>query len=399
MKKPLFTGALLALAFGAYAQTDEYPGNSLQKLNDKTNQQITELNKRPNSILSQNIAPHTNDTPPVSIFQSYSKFDFITGEQLIAYEDFSQTEIGSFPKTWNTNGLGEITTLNNLPGKWLSMGQNATYRPEFIVNDLPENFTFEFDLALNAGKNTGGFYVQLGNAAKTTDTEPTNYGAEFRMVGGGEGFISIENWCYADDCKKLLSVSNSSETHFNSQGEKIRVSIWRQKERLRIYINETKVIDEFKLLDAKSLINCINFKVSANANSKFAYVSNIKLSAGTPDVHKKLILGEKFTTSGVLFDADTDLIRPESYSTLKEIAQQLKENPSVKVKIIGPANVNNTDADLSKRKAEAIRNSLITEFKISESRLQTEGRGPITSNDTVTLTGDNLQIEFLKLPK
>ncbi|POY39213.1 hypothetical protein C3K47_01590 [Solitalea longa] len=406
MKKPFFALALLASSIAAQGQSNGFSSNSLQNPNDK-NTQVADLTRKKSTDLSlvENFEPQANTVsiaPPVTNFQSYLKFDFLSGDRVIAFEDFSQDKTGTFPLDWNTNGVGEIATLDNQTGKWLSMGQIANYRPEFMTADLPENFSFEFDLVLNAGKNTGGFYVQLGHAALNKDIEPTNWGAEFRMVGGGEGYISIENFCYSDDCKKLAPFANSAEVHFNSAGEKIRVSISRMKQRLKIYINEVKVIDEFKLLDATAPMNCINFKVAANANNKFAYVSNIKLTAGIPDVRKKLMVEDKFVTSGVLFDPNSDMIRPESYPVLKEIASVLKENPSVKIKIVGHSDAETTDLDLAKRRAESIKNAFQIEFGINESRMQTEGANSASTENSANPTDDKsntLLAEFIKLPK
>src|SRR5690606_27428696 len=42
-----------------------------------------------------------------SEFRAYSKFDFVPGEKVIAYEDFSQNTVGDFPSDWNTNSGGE----------------------------------------------------------------------------------------------------------------------------------------------------------------------------------------------------------------------------------------------------------------------------------------------------
>ncbi|MEK9613824.1 MAG: hypothetical protein VW080_07865, partial [Flavobacteriaceae bacterium] len=36
-----------------------------------------------------------------SLFKAYSKFDFISGEKLIAFEDFSQDEVGDMPAKLN----------------------------------------------------------------------------------------------------------------------------------------------------------------------------------------------------------------------------------------------------------------------------------------------------------
>ncbi|MGZ8559857.1 MAG: hypothetical protein ACXWWC_16060, partial [Chitinophagaceae bacterium] len=77
-----------------------------------------------------------------------SKYDFVPGEKVIAYEDFSKTDIGDFPTRWNTNATAEVVTLNNKDGKWLKISKEGAFHPEFITT-LPDNFTLEFDLAVN----------------------------------------------------------------------------------------------------------------------------------------------------------------------------------------------------------------------------------------------------------
>src|SRR5215212_892621 len=44
-------------------------------------------------------------------FQTYSKFDFVPGEKIIAVDDFTQDAVGDFPDKWNTNASGEIVTV------------------------------------------------------------------------------------------------------------------------------------------------------------------------------------------------------------------------------------------------------------------------------------------------
>jgi len=43
-------------------------------------------------------------------FKTYSKFDFVPGEKIVGFEDFSTGEIGDFPAGWNTNAAGEIVS-------------------------------------------------------------------------------------------------------------------------------------------------------------------------------------------------------------------------------------------------------------------------------------------------
>jgi OmpA-OmpF porin, OOP family len=75
-------------------------------------------------------------------FEAYSRFDFVPGEKVIAFEDFAQDSIGDFPAKWNTNASGEIVTIANRPGRWLKLTGRGVFVPEFLAS-LPENFTLE----------------------------------------------------------------------------------------------------------------------------------------------------------------------------------------------------------------------------------------------------------------
>jgi hypothetical protein len=73
-------------------------------------------------------------------FKTYSKFDFIPGDKILAYDDFSKDAIGDFPATWNTNSSGEVVTTSNQQGQWLMVRKQGKYIPEYI-KELPDNFT------------------------------------------------------------------------------------------------------------------------------------------------------------------------------------------------------------------------------------------------------------------
>ena len=88
---------------------------------------------------SQSLSKNTakQDEPKL---QSYTKYDFIPGDKVILYEDFSQDAVGDFPALWTTNGSGEVRTLNNYPGNWLYM--NSADNVYNLMKDfsLPDNF-------------------------------------------------------------------------------------------------------------------------------------------------------------------------------------------------------------------------------------------------------------------
>src|SRR5690606_18509472 len=88
----------------------------------------------------------------------------------------------------------------------------------------------------------------------------------------------------------------------------------------------------------------------------------------------------------------------ESYGVLKEIANVLQENESVKVKIVGHTDSDGDDASnlaLSKRRAESVKRTLVSKFGISESRMVTDGKGesePVSPNNTPEGKANNILV-------
>src|SRR5688572_3556588 len=343
--------------------------------------------------------------------KTYSKYDFIPGEKVFAYEDFSTTEIGDFPTRWNTNGTGEVVTLNSKPGKWLKITKEAIFHPEFIT-DLPENFTLEFDLGVNNEWNSYPFHLNIANL-KSAD-KYGDYGHYVRWQGDHAIHINFKPAIrtYGGNSQILVSsdgnYSINNDVNFKNWNiEKNNfghISIWRQKERLRVYLNGDKIWDLPKAFKTDAKYNAITLASQGSHNDVDYYVlGNIRLAVGAPDTRDKLITEGKFVTTGILFDVNKDVIKPESYGTLKSIANVLSENQDVKVKIVGHTDTDGDDKsnmDLSKRRADAVKSTLAKDFSIDESRMETDGKGesqPADKNNTVTGKANNRRVEFIKL--
>jgi outer membrane protein OmpA-like peptidoglycan-associated protein len=185
----------------------------------------------------------------------------------------------------------------------------------------------------------------------------------------------------------------------------VKVSIWRQKQRIRVYLNEEKIFDLPRAFAADKKYNTAMFELWSNMhkeNDRFL-INNISLAVGAPDTRSKLITEGKFVTSGILFDVNSDRIKAESYGVLKDIANVLTENATVRVKVIGHTDADGDDKsnlDLSKRRAEAVKNSLSKEFGIDAARMETDGKGesqPADKNETSVGKANNRRVEFIKL--
>jgi outer membrane protein OmpA-like peptidoglycan-associated protein len=361
------------------------------------------------SSSSSNSSEKAESAEPESM-KAYTKYDFIPGEKVIAFEDFSKAEIGDFPERWNTNGTAEVVKLSTREGKWLKTNREAVFFPEFI-NDLPENFTLEFDLGVNKGWNSYPFHLNI-TKLKSPD-KYADYGVYVRWQGDHTVHLNFKPaiGTYPGASSILVGKDGnheiSNEVRYTTWNESKNnfghISIWRQKERLRVYLNGEKIWDLPKAFKADSKYSNITFAMqSAYHEDDFYVLGNIRLAVGAPDTRNKFMTEGKFVTTGILFDVNKDVIKPESYGTLKSIANVLSENADVKVKIVGHTDSDGdekSNLDLSKRRAEAVKASLAKDFAIDESRMETDGKGesqPADKNDSVTGKANNRRVEFIK---
>src|SRR5688572_15016131 len=108
----------------------------------------TEDNKEITGNNADVVTDEVKEKNTIPALATYSKFDFVPGEKVLITEDFSQDAIGDFPAKWNTNSGGEVVTADGQTGHWLMLSKKGRFIPEYISN-LPENFTFQFDVICN----------------------------------------------------------------------------------------------------------------------------------------------------------------------------------------------------------------------------------------------------------
>ncbi|MBA4407958.1 MAG: OmpA family protein [Bacteroidota bacterium] len=358
----------------------------LFKKKKKDGQDSTDVDQ--NQATTQDQKPAPDSKPSLA---AYSKFDFIPGEKVIFYDDFSQNAVGDFPALWFSNGSGEVVTLNNYPGNWMQITANGCYYPERDLQTT-ENFTVEFDLIPGSASFEVGFFLVAGDIKSPMEggAIPGKAGVKTNITDHTVYFSGYANGAYTLDGNKEMQLKGT---------EKMHLSYWVQKQRLRIYINETKVIDSPRLMPAGYKYNMLRFEMGGETKP---YIANFRVAAGLPDTRNKLITEGKLVTYGIYFDVNKDVVKPESYGTLKDIAAVLNEVPDVKVKIVGHTDSDGQDAanlDLSKRRAASVKAELAKSFGVNSDRQVTDGMGesqPVAPNDTPVNKALNRRVEFIK---
>lgn len=379
------------------------------------------LEKKPSETKSKTVTPKGSDQienssvpenevavsdKPAEGFSRYNKFDFIPGENILAIDDFSQDDLGQAPLKWNYNGNAEIVKLKN--EKWAALsGLYDTFYLDFI-NKIPENFTLEFNMAVDKEYKGNGLKLYILNRQKMYDDPFKFYASEmdgylelsFSPTSSYRTNIGDFDYHYKYENNEVHNRNDKVSAFSLDNNSNVRVSIWRQNQRIRVYINETKVWDLPRAFAPKMVYNALMFHTTTQESP--VYVSDIRLAEGKPDNRTKFVQEGRFSTTGIYFDSNSAKIKPQSYAVLKEVAKVFTDAEDSKILIVG-----HTDGDgsadlnlkLSKDRANAVKDILVTEFGLSEARFETEGKGksePVGDNSTPEGKSQNRRVEFIK---
>jgi outer membrane protein OmpA-like peptidoglycan-associated protein len=381
-------------------KVEEGIGNLFKK-DDKKEEDVQQPAKEPGTE-QQQTAPQDQAKPAVAAatsLQTYSKYDFIPGEKVVFFDDFTETAVGDFPPNWNTTASGEVVTNNLYPGNWFKLiGEGSVALEEGLK--LTENYTIEFDVipyVVDADNVSFeyGFYLYSAQ-----DPKDLNEGG---AVPGNNGGIKMSfgyRATYSAYNEEGYTISGEKDDAKMEAGKKYRLSFWVQKTRLRVYQDQVKIFDLPKVFKAGMQCNQMRFELWGESAPM---ITNFRVAAGLPDTRNKLLTEGKLVTYGIYFDVNKDVVKPESYGTLKEIATILNEVPEVKVKIVGHTDSDGDDAknmDLSKRRAASVKAELAKNFGVNADRIVTDGMGEsqaVAPNDTPVNKALNRRVEFVKL--
>lgn len=406
-------GFLKKMANRAEQAATNKAGNAVEKgVNDASDKVLNGGAKKEDSGATPAAAKTTTPAPaPSSKVAAYSKFDFVAGDQLLLSDDFAQDVVGEFAMLWNTNNKGEVVSMKD-GTKWLKLFQQGTYLTP-NKQTLPEDHTIEFDMILDM-HNTGYLYPEILFTLFNSGTESPVSNSVFRKLHDNSAIGIQLSLGESNNTRTVLRTHAKGAETFRTNAQQLKileenygkpfhVAISVQKTRFRMWINEQKIYDMPRIVE--STFNQLAIGVSGSNYKEDQlgfYLSNLKLAGGSPDVRSKLLTEGKFSTTGITFDVNADVIRPSSFGVIKEIATALQADPSFNVKITG-----HTDSDgskvtndaLSLKRATAVKAMLTDNYKIAAERISVDGKGagvPVAENTTPEGKAKNRRVEFVK---
>jgi outer membrane protein OmpA-like peptidoglycan-associated protein len=302
--------------------------------------------------------------------------DFVQGKRVILTTDFTRESLGGFPRIFELkSGNMEVADVG---GKRFFRATSSGEFNILLPETLPQRFTMEFDLA-----GSGGWYQHIYFSG---DEEPYFILLRPQDDGGIQGPNGFD--------------VRSEHGHTVEEGKPVNVRIMADGQYVKVYMNGTRVANapNAKIGRAKK----IRFRMAADSDLP-ALLGNLRIAAGGKDLYRALNEEGSFTAEGILFDTNSDRIRPESASALKEIADVLLAHADLKVSIEGHTDdtgSDDTNQALSEKRAAAVKAWLSTQGKVPADRLESAGFGsrrPAASNETAEGKQTNRRVEIVRL--
>jgi outer membrane protein OmpA-like peptidoglycan-associated protein len=145
----------------------------------------------------------------------------------------------------------------------------------------------------------------------------------------------------------------------------------------------------------------VEFQPNGNARLQ-TYIRNIVVAVGLNDLYKALSTKGEFSTLGILFDTDSDRLRPESTPVLGQLRSTLQSHADLRVLIEGHTDSQGDDAhnqSLSERRAKAVVDWLVAQG-IAANRLSSAGKGesaPAADNNSASGRRQNRRVVVKKV--
>jgi OmpA-OmpF porin, OOP family len=339
------------------------------------------------AVPSANTVSSTGSTAPTSR-REWANYDFVPGSRTIFFTDFSDDQVGNFPKRLTfKNGAMEVVELDG--------GQRALKASSYsqllipLPEVLPQKFTVELDVINRDSRGVAANTFEITGGGALNDSKFTEVGwghNGLSVSGGGVEGMSI----MAKDADVARYVGHPASFRILGDGQA-----------LKLYADEKRLanIPNGGFQRGRTLALYLHGR---DDEKNAVYVTRIRVAESNKDIYDELSASGRWATQGILFETGKSDLKPESTPTLKSIAAALKGHPDLKVEIQGHTdNVGAAASNLalSQARADAVKAALVADYAVSDDQLTTKGYGdtkPVTKNTTPEGRANNRRVEIVK---
>jgi outer membrane protein OmpA-like peptidoglycan-associated protein len=336
----------------------------------------------PASMTSGSTAASSTAAAPVL----WTNYDFVPGERVIYYADFTDDQVGNFPARLQfVEGNMEVAELG---GRRVLRATSQSKLSIPLPEVLPQRFTIEIDVINRPSLDGADFHLR-GTPGRIDDAKTSiiAWGSDgVAMLGGGGGEVRL---------------SNNEANRARYRGKPAQVRILGDGKYIKVYLDEKRLANVPNAnFDRSKLLHLV---VDARTEENSAYISRIRVAESRKSIYDDLMAAGHTATQGLLFDTGSDRLKPESTPTLKQLAAMLEQHPELKLRIEGHTdNVGSKDGNraLSEKRAAAVKAALIRDYKTNGGRLESKGFGdtkPAGANDTAEGRSNNRRVELVKI--
>jgi OOP family OmpA-OmpF porin len=319
----------------------------------------------------------------------WANYDFVPGERVLFYDDYSDDNVGDFPR--HLEFLRGNWELVEWQGRRLlrNTGPRGAALEVRLPEALPERFTIEFDA-----------YFTHPNHQLVVATEPPKPGNRYQSLSGNFFQVGADHGSGVTTRDRAGVKSLNRTRDVSDHIVPFRIMVDGQY--AKVYVGSQRVANVPNAQLARGQALYLENSYSASDKNPM-YIGPIRVAAGGRDLYDVLAEEGRVATHGILFAVNSDRIRPESTPTLETIAGMLRDHPELRLSIEGHTDSDGEDAynqDLSERRAAAVKAYLVEEAGIGADRLETIGYGeskPVADNTTPEGKQQNRRVELVKL--
>ncbi len=337
-------------------------------------------------------APATADSSPEDMPRAGegadTNFDFLRGDRPIFMEDYSADNLGDFPRRLTLlNGNWDVVEWEGRRLLRGTGGRGSAFQVE-LPEVLPDRFTVEFDVMFTQPNHT------LIMAPSAVEGSWNRYdGALVQVRNTATGLrMPLQ--------KRDITARVTQGVHAIDRPTTIRLMV--DGNHAKVYAGAERVANVPNAEIRRSSV--LHFEdVYTSSPDHPIFIGPIRVDAGGRDLYAAIERDGHVAVRGILFDSDSDRIRPESRSVLDEIGTMLREHPDLRISIEGHTDSQGAEEynrDLSQRRADAVRRWLMEQYALGEARLRAVGMGeshPVASNETAEGRQQNRRVELVQV--
>jgi outer membrane protein OmpA-like peptidoglycan-associated protein len=337
---------------------------------------------------SDKAAGETAAPPPGEVYGN--RYDFVPGDKVLVYDDFSDTDVGEYPAKWTLKGIeghnpgggnavevverGGRRFLKSRYQKGESQDHSLHFLRYAIKGDLPKNFTIELD-------------ADIAGAISVVFSNPRGWGGQ-----------AVELNYNMDGT--ATSAQTSGKMPVKSGVHHVAIAV--SGTQVKLYVGGERVLADPDGVQRPITRLGIEFMSPYAERADNQMFTAYRLAEGGKPA-KQMLAGEgRIVTHGILFDTGSDAIKPESGPTLRAILQLLQEDAKLRFSIEGHTDDQGgpkVNQPLSERRAAAVKAWLVKEG-IDAGRLASKGFGqtkPIDQNASAEGRANNRRVEFVRI--